>query len=83
MRKFRAKQEKIRKNNVKVIKILQNFPIKLEKFTFFLKKSYFVGNFNRLTKFSIYSTFFKEKLRISRKILEFSVIKLKFFEFYI
>ena len=32
-----------------------------------------------MTNFSIYSTFFKEKLRNSRKILEFPVIKLKFF----
>ena len=61
MRKLRAKQEKIRKNNVKVIKILQNFPIKLEKFKFFLKKSYFVGNFNRLTKFSIFILHFLKK----------------------
>ena len=81
MRKFRAKQEKIRKNKVKAIKILQNFPIKLEKLKISLKKSDFVGNFNRLTKFCIYSTFFKEKLRISRKILEFSVIKLTFLNF--
>ncbi len=36
MRKSRAKQEEIRKNNVKVIKVLQNFPIKLEKFKIFL-----------------------------------------------
>ena len=54
MRKYRAKQEKIRKNNVKVIKFLQNFHIKLEMFKIFLKKSYIVGNFNRLTKLSIF-----------------------------
>ncbi len=59
MRKFRAKQEKIRKEQRKSDKNFTKFSQKIRKvYIFFFKKSYFVGNFNRLTKFSIYSTFF-------------------------
>ena len=58
MRKFIGEREKIIKTNEKEIKILKNCPIILENFKIFLKKSYFIGKFKIVTKFSIYSCFF-------------------------